>query len=447
MLVSSTKQIDQVEDFEKIDVKPVDELDQNNEPINMDDVQTFTDVKVEERISLREDMRRHWKDYLRVLFFSLGFSLVVVMYETDEQYYTKYYGKSAFVQLCILYSVFAVVTAFVPLQIRVLGLRILLVTVPIVYPIFIFITMIRVDVVVYIMSVILGVAASTLWTIKGVYITAFEDGNEGVLMSIFGSTYILTMLLADLIVGLIKELTNIDHIFIKLGLGLIAILGCLILAVTPNIQAGANSCKTMGLTLDYGTTSFWHTLVGSVTILKKKRMLGLVIYFIQDGYTEAFFSAFFTEVVGRDDDRYISRCMPFYGVFASLFSVFWGYVFDRIGFKTSVVINLIATATVHTLFYVIYTKGLLWSYGLYIIITIAFSIHDSRITNFVESSTGKYFKKNSDNAFACALFFEMTSRAIFSALLGYMTVGASTIVPVLLSVLAAMAFLVSHMIE
>lgn len=132
-----------------------------------------------------------------IILLGLGFLLLAFGFNGVQQYITSFFANEHFVQvgfnsLIIIYAMFALSSPFASVFAVKFGAKKLIVLSALVYSLFLFSLLFKSGIIVYVASVLLGVAAGLIWCGQGIYlIRASEKGKYGRNAGIFTTLFFL----------------------------------------------------------------------------------------------------------------------------------------------------------------------------------------------------------------------------------------------------------------
>lgn len=159
-----------------------------------------------------------------MIFLILAFLLIFMGFDTAQMYFSSVFSTEdiesiSFISLSLIYVTLALSTLFAPNICRKLGNKKSLFLSSLFYPLFVISIIFRSELLIYISSVFLGVAASIIWTAQGVYITKITtDENRGFYSGLFFSLLPIGTFFMVLGISFIIEYINYTSIFLVLFL-------------------------------------------------------------------------------------------------------------------------------------------------------------------------------------------------------------------------------------
>ncbi|KAL3285309.1 hypothetical protein HHI36_019418 [Cryptolaemus montrouzieri] len=286
------------------------------------------------------------KGYLNVWFLSVAFMLLftgfqclgIIMKTILEGFKLENVNFYADGYLCmaLIYISFAIANWFAPSVISLIGPKITMIVGDICYMGYMACFLYPIEIVLYIISVILGIGAALIWTAQGNYLVINTPKekmprNSGVfwamlqLSMIFGNTLIFFLFAGQESIG---SKVRILVVFILLGIMGFSLLVFIFLPRSVRHDAISSDAEEKPGPIE--------VLKGAGTLFKTKHILILCVTFIYSGLELAFFSGVYVSCVGFTLKLPNSkRLIGLTGIFIGIGEVIGGITFGILGAYTA----------------------------------------------------------------------------------------------------------------
>jgi MFS family permease len=395
--------------------------------------------KQEDLLSPLQRLRAQFftKYFFNVLMMSFGFLITLGAYGSAQGLMTSLHEELGFICLAVLYGVFAFTNFTAPAIVQLIGPKWGIVIASIPYSLFCLACGSTEPIILVSASIMMGFAASVLWTSQGSLLTECGQGvNMGFYSGVFCCIFGLNGVLGNVIIGalLTYEVEQIYVFLVMFGVGMVSLLFFLPIRTISQIRVNdqpvdKKSAKTI-------LRDMIDSIKKTIYYLIDKKMLLLIPLYLYNGYSNSFFFGIIPPKIPLFYVPWINLTFSLSQPFVALGL---GKGSDIFGIRWMMAAAFIAHITATILSYFIFEIQEIWLYFVTIFIC---GIAYSGTTTEIFAVLGSLFKDSPSSAFAAFNFVQALSTAMSLLSAIYLTYYTILIIMTLLLILAMIGFLI-----
>lgn len=349
------------------------------------------------------------------------------------------------ISLGILYGSFTLGNTISSYIVHLIGLRFSLFIGALAYAGYVSANIYTIDILLYIVSIIIGVGAAVLWTAQGQFIAQCSAAHEvannlqphsmiGQFNGTFFSIFQTNQAIGNLLAALLYEYQVEQSVVFSVMLG-ICLLGVSSMLMLPN-TVGSKQSDSERL-LDHqgadvpqivepvGLIAGLKKALASLSLLKEPRMLCMLAIILYSGIEQSWMYGTFPPMIGKKSNKFY--VLAVLGAMDATSSYIMGKLSDKIGRIPILLAGTAAHGGLYCYFIIFVSReqeyGVPYDIplGYFFLMTLALAIGDGAFNTQIYSILGTYFKDRPAQAFANLKMFQAGSTALFFGFTGQPT--------------------------